>query len=227
LDTRGVIGVKDDTMFMAFGGTDPLVWENVWTDLDFVPAAGSDIHGGFRAAFEAVADDVDGALATKPTRLFIAGHSLGGAIAVLAAQRALEQQIEPVAVYTFGMARVGGSTFASGYNNGNLGPKTYRLVHGLDVVPRVPPKVGFFHVGRMLHCDSGTKFSAGPLSEVGNNEPSLGTGVLVGIATGLQQAIFGRVLSPSGPGAYGRLFRLLPQPIRDHLQDRYIAALEP
>jgi triacylglycerol lipase len=226
LDTRGVIGEKADVMVIAFGGTDALVWENIWTDIDWVPAVGSDTHGGFQAAFDAVAATIDEALLKRPKHLFIAGHSLGGAIAALAAERALQGGAEPEAVYTFGMPRVGGKTFSSKYNDGKLGQKTYRLVHGLDVVPRVPPKLEFFHVGRMLHCDSGAKFRSSSLSQVGDNQPSLGTGLTTGIAGTIQNAFRGQLLSPPGPGPYGPLFRVLPQPIRDHLQDRYIAALE-
>jgi hypothetical protein len=227
LDTRGVIGEKADLMVIAFGGTDALVWESIWTDIDFVPARGSDIHGGFQAAFDAVVPTIDEALLKRPKHLFITGHSLGGAIAVLAAMRALKGRAEPEAVYTFGMPRVGGRTFASEYNDSKLGQKTYRLVHALDVVPRVPPKLGFFHVGRMLHCDSRAKFSSSLLSQVGDNQPSLGTGLTTGIAGAIRNAFRGQVLSPPGPGPYGPLFRVLPQSIRDHLQDCYIAALSP
>jgi hypothetical protein len=41
-----------------------------------------------------------------------------------------------------------------------------------------------------------------------------------------KKALFtGHFLAEKGPGPYGSLFRLLPPPVRDHLQDRYIAAL--
>src|ERR1044071_5758934 len=90
LDTRGVIGTKDGLMVVAFGGTDALVWENIWTDIDFLPEAGSDVHAGFQAAFDGVAQVLDEALQSKPDHLLIAGYSLGGAIAGLAAVKALE-----------------------------------------------------------------------------------------------------------------------------------------
>jgi triacylglycerol lipase len=226
LDTRGVIGTKGDVIVIGFGGTDAFIWENVWTDIDFLPEAGSDVHAGFQAAFNAVGQKVLKALQSGHKHLFVTGHSLGAAIAALAAMSALKEGFEPTAIYTFGMPRVGGRTFASTYITSGLGPKTYRLVHGLDVVPRVPPtRLKFFHVGRMLHCESGQRFAAGPLSTTDNNEPTLTTGLASGLFTAAKNALEAHILSPPGPGPLGPLFRVLPQPIRDHLQDRYIAAL--
>ena len=229
LDTRCIVGQRADATIIAFGGTDPLVWQNIWTDVAFRRLPGNDTHEGFQAAFDAVADTIDDAIAARRSHLLIAGHSLGGALAALAAMRALQKGAEPTAVYTFGMPRVGGETFAASYNAGALGAKTYRLVHGIDLVPRVPfSKLGFFHVGRMLQCASGKKFDdAVPLSPVGTNEPTLTTG-LAASATGIVKDFFaGQILSPEGPGPFGPLFRLLPPPVRDHLQDRYWTALEP
>jgi hypothetical protein len=227
VDTRGVIGTKGDLMVVAFGGTDALVWQNIVTDADFWPVSGSDTHAGFEAAFNAVEPAFLKALEARPKSLFIAGHSLGAAIASLAALSAAERGFEPTAVYMFGMPRVGGENFASRYKQAKLAEKTYRLVHGLDVVPRVPPttlKFKFVHVGQMLHCNSGEQFAAGPLAQ--NNEPTLTAGLASGMLAAIKNAVFtGRILSEKGPGPFGPLFQLLPQPIRDHLQDRYIAAL--
>lgn len=118
------------------------------------------------------------------------------------------------------MPRVGGPTFATNYTASGLGAKTYRLVHGLDVVPRIPlaasgllrdliVRSNFLHVGRMLHCDSGSRFTAGPLSGTDNNEPTLATGLAKGAIDAIQNAVGGHILSNEGPGPLGPLFRLL------------------
>jgi triacylglycerol lipase len=229
LDTRCIIGQRGESTFIAFGGTDPLVWQNLWTDGAFVRNAATDIHQGFQAAFDAVVGTIDDAIDARRTHLFIAGHSMGGALAALAATRALQKGTEPTAVYAFGMPRLGGATFATAYNNGSLGAKTYRLVHGLDLVPRVPfAKLQFFHVGRVLQCSSGKKFDrAAPLSAIGSNEPTATTGLAAGVAAIAQDFFGGKFLQPEGPGPFGPLFRFLPPPIRDHLQDQYWTALAP
>jgi pimeloyl-ACP methyl ester carboxylesterase len=95
--------------------------------------------------------DVDAALAARPgAKLIFAGHSLGGALAVIAASDA---KTDAAAVYTFGMPRAGNAGFVAGYN-GRLGDRTFRLVYGNDIVPMVPAEP-FGHVGRYLHSQGG------------------------------------------------------------------------
>jgi len=83
---------------------------------------------------------------------------------------ALGEGSPPSAVYTFGMPRVGGERFEASYDAG-LGALTYRLVHGIDLVARVPP-LPFRHVGRVLQSDAEAKFDeARPLSPIGSDDP--------------------------------------------------------
>jgi triacylglycerol lipase len=87
-------------------------------------------------------------------RLLLTGHSLGRALAVVAASRLAQNfPVAVDAVYTFGMPRPGSGDFERDYSRG-LGVHTYRLVHGEDLVPTVAPsEIGFRHVGRYLHCE--------------------------------------------------------------------------
>ncbi len=231
-ETCGLIGQRDTAVILAFAGTDPGIWQNLVSDFTPVPQAGSDIHDGFRKAEEAALPQIDQAIqlcrqSEKP--LFIAGHSLGAAIAALAATRASKAGMRPRAVYTFGMPRVGGPQFVASYVD--LSAVTYRLVHGLDLVARVPPRkllAGFHHVGRLLQCGTGRKFAdALPLSETGLDEPTLSGELTNTLSLGISGLLSGHVLGPAGPGTLGPLFPILPQPIRDHLQDSYWKALTP
>lgn len=232
-ETCGLIGQRDQAVILAFAGTDPGIWQNLVSDVTPVSLDGSDIHDGFRIAAAAAQPQVDQAvgLCRQPGNpsLFVTGHSLGAAIAALAALSASAQGVPPRAVYTFGMPRVGGTGFAASY--GELSNVTYRLVHGLDLVARVPtPRLlrGFHHVGRLLECDSGKKFDrTQPLSETGLNQPTLSGELTAALALGFGGLMSGHVLGPTGPGTFGPLFPVLPSPIRDHLQDRYWKALSP
>jgi len=230
-DTCGLIGERPDAIVLAFAGTDPAVWQTVATDINVQrtpPPA--DTHKGFQAAFAAAQAEIEQAvdlsrLGNKP--LFVTGHSLGAALAALAAQHASGLAGgTPRAVYTYGMPRTGGAQFRAAYNAA-LGDITYRLVHGEDVVPTVPPsEIGYHHVGRMLACASGAKFDATvPLAAADGDDPQFSPGLAQSLHNAVANAFQGNLFSPPGPGVVGLGFALLPQPIRDHLPDRYYGAL--
>jgi triacylglycerol lipase len=230
-ETCGLIGERDGAVIMAFAGTDPGIWQNLVTDFTPLPQAGSDIHDGFRLAAAAAQSEIDQAVqlsqqSQKP--LFITGHSLGAALAALAAQAALKKGSPPRAVYTFGMPRVGGERFEADYD-ASLGPLTYRLVHGIDLVARVPPSsLGFRHVGRVLQCDAGAKFDeTKPLSPIGSDDPPFREQLRNVFERAAVNVLSGSILSSAGPGTFGPFFQFIPPEIRDHLQDSYWKALTP
>jgi triacylglycerol lipase len=231
-DTCGVLGERADAIVLAFAGTDLGIWETVATDtgIELLPA--TDTHAGFQAAMDGAQPQIKHAVdlsqqTGKP--LWITGHSLGAALAALAAQFAdtySKGATTPKAIYVFGMPRAGGQQFQSTYNtNARLGPVTYRFVNGLDVVPRIPPsQVGYRHVGRMLLCTSGQKFAlTTALTPLDTDDPALQP--FATLAEAIAKLSAGQILSPPGPGTFGQLFRFVPQPIRDHLPDSYYTAL--
>ncbi len=124
------------------------------------------------------------------------------------------------------MPRAGGPLFQASYN-ARLGAVTYRLVHGLDVVATIPMSaIGFRHVARMLQCGSGQKFDLSlGLSALDSNDPEYSVGLVHSLVSEVQGILSGHIFSPPGPGTFGPLFKYLPQPIRDHLQDSYYNAL--
>lgn len=69
--------------------------------------------------------------------IYVTGHSLGGALALLAALELKRQGFNIAQVYTFGQPRVGNAAFKRLYEK-SLGDRTYRLVYREDIVPRVP-----------------------------------------------------------------------------------------
>ena len=232
IDTRAIVGMRTDCTVVAFAGTDPALAENLLTDANarLTPA---NTHKGFQDALDAVWPQIEPLIRASPRPLFFAGHSLGAALAVLAAKKAFDSGMAPAAVYTFGMPRAGGPSFAAAYN-ASLGDRTFRLVHGADTVPCVPDAIvdalpiQFRHVGRMLKCNSGAKFErAAPLMGIEANEPRFLAGARENLRNRLSALMAGRLLALAGPGMLGPLFALLPFPIRDHLPDRYRHALEP
>ncbi|AUX45522.1 uncharacterized protein SOCE26_070140 [Sorangium cellulosum] len=91
----------------------------------------------------------------KLEAIYITGHSLGAAMAVLAAARLFSNtryaEIRRLirGVYTFGQPMVGDATFAARAEE-LFGGKLFRFVYGNDIVPRLPPRTtgAFVHFGR-------------------------------------------------------------------------------
>jgi hypothetical protein len=238
VDTRVIIGLRPDCTVVAFAGTDPLVLRNVLTDAEF-PLSPAGTHDGFQRAIDAVWNSaVKPAIQASPRPLFFAGHSLGAALVILAAKQAFDEGSAPTAVYGFGLPRVGGPEFATRYNQA-LGDRTFRLVHGNDIVPSVPDgivnvvmpgglaaRLQFHHVGHMLKCVSGGKFRrAAQLAAMESDDPRFVPGLMGDVRARIGALLSGRLLAPVGPGELGALDTVLPPAIRDHLPDRYLNAL--
>ena len=232
-DTRLIVAERAACTIVAFAGTDPFVWQNLFTDGAFLKTPRG-THEGFQGAFDGVWDQLFPLIQNRSGPMVFTGHSLGAALAVLAAERAFDESVRPggdatlapALIYVYGMPRTGNVTWASAYDR-KLGTKTFRFVHASDIVARVR-KLGFQHVGRMLNCETGKKFTVPPPPlALGSNEPSLTSGAVAAVAAWIVQVGGGNLFAAVGPGRLGWTFRFLPLPIRDHLQDQYWEALTP
>jgi hypothetical protein len=85
---------------------------------------------------------------TEKKPLLITGHSLGGALATLAAFFLQQKGYTIGAVYTFASPRVGDRDFRDSYNS-SLRDRTFRLAAAGDLVPLLPGVLdGYRHVGK-------------------------------------------------------------------------------
>ncbi len=227
--TRGVVAEHGSAVLVAIAGTDVLVAGDYVTDATFrVDAFGT--HQGFKAAADAIWRDVRdaGALARETGRpLLIGGHSLGGAIATILAEGLLRNGLPPAAVYTFGMPRPGNARFACTYNTA-LGGVTYRLVHGEDPIPTIPPyALGYWHVGRMLGCTSGGAFQAGDLSSAFEpNRPALIPTTPAGLWSRVRGFVPSFRQATQRTDGVGRLLGHIPSAFADHFMDRYLETVD-
>jgi hypothetical protein len=105
---------------------------------------GGRVHAGFRRAFLSIQQKLEDSLREHlpdSTPLFYAGHSLGGALATLAASWR-----KPAAAYTFGSPYVGDDAFGETLNG-----HFYRVVNDRDIVATVPlpipPRLDYVHHG--------------------------------------------------------------------------------
>lgn len=156
---EGILVQYEGYNVVAFRGTE-LDVEDWLTDLDCKKnnELGVNVHNGFfKAATKAlvgVKTSLRSLGLTGQSPIIFTGHSLGGAIAILAAYMfSLENSYQTAWVYTFGAPRVGGKEFAKEYNR-ILGDMTFRVNNGADIVPRVPTRfMGYAHVGQEIYID--------------------------------------------------------------------------
>jgi len=125
---------SDRMAVLAFRGTEK-DFSDIRTDLDayLYDARGARIHHGFWLAYQQVRQPVGAAVAGLACdRLFVTGHSLGGALAMVATRDLDSDRL--AACYTFGAPRVGGEEFGF-----EIKAPVYRVVNASDVVPGLPP----------------------------------------------------------------------------------------
>ena len=105
---------------------------------------GGTIHRGFHHLIMTIWDDIRPVLETVASPLFFAGHSLGGALATLAAA-----YFPPRAVYTFGAPRIGDADFAATLADISI----FNVFNPNDIVTQLPPvgrKSRFMHAGTVV-----------------------------------------------------------------------------
>lgn len=126
---------------------------------------GGKVHRGFKNALDEVWDDLFTyltALQRGGRKIWMTGHSLGAALATLAADRFGEVQ----GVYTFGSPRVGNRRFKENYSI-----RTYRFVNGSDIVTKIPPSGFYVHVGEPRFIDREGKIRFRPDENVSGPPP--------------------------------------------------------
>lgn len=128
--------------------------------VDAIP--NGEVHRGFQDAWESVEKRVIIQLKkwwTPNSYLWVTGHSLGGALASLAAVSLEYQGFYVNGLYTFGQPRVGDWKFTRQVN-ARMGNRMVRYVNNNDVVPMVPPQFNILnptrlygHVGQFRYID--------------------------------------------------------------------------
>ncbi len=138
---------------LTFRGTQPNDWSDILDDACYATVLWDTghVHGGFARRLNTLRNPLENALARLPSgcRVWFTGHSLGGAIASLAAYR--YRQIAG-GVYTFGSPRVGNAVFARTVS-GQFGTRSIRYANDHDIVTRVPPELSGLPHGLFTHVD--------------------------------------------------------------------------
>ena len=161
-DGAEVLIAKDrNDLWFAFRGTEPSKLNDVMADLNLIKnaaKAGGKVHSGFQQEVNDLWMDVLAEIEHNDQLkvrkdIYMTGHSLGAAMATIAATR-----YQPVELHTFGSPRVGGPRFIR-----HIKCPHYRFMNNNDIVCRIPPAwLGFKHHGEMIYFDRFGNKSTGP-----------------------------------------------------------------
>jgi len=150
LNVAGYVAATANTAIVSFRGTVTSSIMNWIDDFNFtqtVPmgnCAGCGVHSGFYYSYLALREQMVAALnKVNSPNVLVTGHSLGAAIACIAAYD-LTTTHTVTTHYTFGQPRVGNEAYATVFKSLVSG---LRVVHNADIVPHVPlVAMGFHHV---------------------------------------------------------------------------------
>lgn len=154
IDTQCYVMFNDENIVVVFRGSDNLKdWlANFQTVYDPGPFKNTKVHEGFQdALFPSVislTNLIDSA-GVNNKKIWVTGHSLGGALCSLYAGMLIEHGYEIYGIYTFASPRPGNGAFGSKLNSRVIGPH-YRVVNTGDIVPHVPPEPFYSHPGKRI-----------------------------------------------------------------------------
>lgn len=170
--SSAVLIEHSDYFALAFRGTDePRDWLD---NVNAIPTAA--LFGSFHRGFFRATDRIWPAVLEHyhsrrkelhapdgiPKALFLTGHSLGGAMATVAASHLIDRDFPFTGVYTFGQPRTMSAKTADVFNIRARG-RFYRFQNNNDVVSRVPARVsGYSHVGTYVHIMQNKKIVQEP-----------------------------------------------------------------
>ena len=164
LNTQCYVAATDQWIVLAFRGTQvDDFWSSIidWSvDARFLPAMDSHgdwVHGGFLSAVRGIWSDVEGYLrdlqATVARPLWVTGHSLGAALATVAANLLCANHTDGLGLRglcTYGSPRTGDRGFGR-----RISVPAWRFRNNMDLVTHVPIGLVFRHVGHLEFIDSG------------------------------------------------------------------------
>ena len=143
---------NDTDAVICFRGTEPKEMSDIKADLNAIQRKGlhnkGDVHGGFQGEINKIWDLIlEKVNELKDHKIYITGHSLGGAMATICAKRLQEQNITVQCLYTYGSPRVGDKRWVK-----SLQIPHYRFQNNNDVVCKVPFWImGYRHHGKNVY----------------------------------------------------------------------------
>ena len=156
-DTQAFIAHNTNCIVIAFRGTKNFHDCIIDAGICKVNTTHGRVHAGFNRALDSVWDQIMQIVSTVKTHnqpIWITGHSLGAALAVLTAARLsylINQPEQPQinGLYTFGQPRVGDAVFITALEL-FINERYFRLVNDNDIVTRIPDRFNQYQHGGIL-----------------------------------------------------------------------------
>jgi triacylglycerol lipase len=151
--TQSFVAHNTDFIVVCFRGTEVDDVQDIVTDAKFIlvdSEQGGKVHMGFKDAVDLVWEDMKEYIENIKSdsgsgqTVWFTGHSLGAALAVIAADRYGDVH----GVYTFGSPRAVDEDFVDDYY-----ACTYRFTNNNDIVTMIPPPILYRHVGMVKYID--------------------------------------------------------------------------
>ena len=179
-NTEAYVGTNAEHIVVAFRGTESPATLDGLKDLllndarnllivpsgrlgtDFIAAGvGARMHQGFinglAEIWDPILERVSAELKASERPLWLTGHSLGGALALLAAWLFLRRFVNVHQIYTFGVSMIGNKDAAAAFDR-ELKGKVFRYVNTEDPVPQLPTLS--LLANEFSHCDKEMVFGA-------------------------------------------------------------------
>ncbi|MDF1811817.1 MAG: lipase family protein [Verrucomicrobiales bacterium] len=156
--TEGVLVEKEKALILTFRGTKgraDWVYNFKTRQIRSWFEYPGKVHSGFHEALNHVWKTVVGPAIDSAYRdnkkIYLAGHSLGGALCILTAARIAKKYRADLVggIYTYGQPKVGNQAFVN-YFKKHFADQYFRFVYNKDIVARIPPK-GYEHCGNLYH----------------------------------------------------------------------------
>lgn len=224
-DTQGFLAETPGALLISFRGSESL---GDWIlNLDISSEKFADfgrVHAGFLHGYRIVSSYITAvavAARERNAKICLTGHSLGGALAVIAAADLTRKGIAFQA-YTFGQPRFCDDAFVN-RAEAVLSSHIFRFINHQDIVPCIPPH--FEAIGTRIQFDGSGLLTATEAAPIAKDEPlseqqfwELKSEIRRLKSSSVEGSLsFQGLLNPT-------LMGLFPE-IADHQIDRYIAAI--
>ena len=156
-EVAGYMRREKDVVTIFLKGTNSLA--DVFEDLNFEMTPFNTTYGNYGKVHRGFYDEFIGlkmyvlrANLHMCSKIIIAGHSMGAAVATIMGLYCATTTRKPVEVYTFGSPKVGNTTFVNAFEK--YVSKSERYVNGEDPIPFLPNTCWYHHVKDGMYLEN-------------------------------------------------------------------------